>query len=393
MLQPKDINLTREYNGVKGAKLTASEIAGQPKLWKEVFKQVLEKKDSLEKFLAPILLFKDVRIILTGAGSSAFIGESVKGILQAETRRVVQAIATTDLVTHPELFFLGEYPTLVISFARSGNSPESLETVRLANNYCKRIFHLIITCNENGRLIEKSNPANYYTFILPGAANDKGLAMTGSFTSMLLTIILISRFSNANNLQSNFDNMIVNAKKILGKYLLCIKEIAKNKYERVIFLGSGPLLGIARECQLKLQELTDGRIICKYDSFLGFRHGPRAVTNKRSLIVYLFSKDDHVFQYEKDMVKELAASSTYIPAICYSRKISGLKNSILDIELEEPTMPPNYFDTIPAALLGQLLGFFASLDLGLMPDNPSVSGAINREVQGVTIYQNGQITL
>ena len=392
MLQLKDLNLVREYSGMHGAKHTASEIAGQPKLWKEVYKLVLEKKESLEAFLAPILILKDVKIILTGAGSSAFIGESAEGILQAETQRSVQAIPTTDLVTHPELFFLKEVPTLLVSFARSGNSPESLETVRLADIYCKNVFHLIITCNAKGRLIDKSDVKTCYTFILPGAANDKGLAMTGSFTSMLLSIILIAKLSNVANLQPQFDGMIVNAKKILGKYLTPLKDVTMDKYDRVIFLGSGPLLGIARECHLKLQELTDGRVICKHDSFLGFRHGPRVVTNKRSLIVYLFSNDDHVFQYEKDLAKEMAGGSVYVPAICFGRKITGLENSILDIELGNATSSPNDFYIIPAVLMGQLLGFFKSKELGLMPDNPSVSGAINREVQGVTIYENEPVS-
>jgi len=391
MSQHKDLNLTKDYSSNTGAKYTAREIAGQPKLWKEVYKLVIEKKKSLQEFLSPILVLKDVRIILTGAGSSAFIGKSVQGILQAETRRVVQAIATTDLVTHPELHFLEEVPTLLISFARSGNSPESLETVRLANLHCKHIFHLIITCNKNGLLIRKTSFNNYYTLILPSAANDKGLAMTGSFTSMLLSIILIAKIYNTRHLQPQFDNMILNAKKILGKYLTLIKGVSKNKYERIIFLGSGPLLGIARECQLKLQELTDGKVICKYDSFLGFRHGPKVVANKRSLIVYLFSNDDYVFQYEKDLAEEISAGSNYLPAIYFVRKIPGLKNSILDIVLESATLMPNDFNIIPAVLIGQLLGFFKSVELDLMPDNPSVSGTINREVQGVHIYDIANI--
>ncbi|MEO7960690.1 MAG: SIS domain-containing protein [Ginsengibacter sp.] len=391
MLQLKDLNLAREYSGVRGAKHTASEIAGQPKLWKEVCKLFLEKKESLEEFLAPVLMLKDVRIILTGAGSSAFIGECVQGIMQAETQRVVQAIPTTDLVTHPELFFLKEVSTLLISFARSGNSPESVEAVNLANLYCEHIFHLIITCNENGRVIQNSNFKNYYTFILPGIANDKGLAMTGSFTSMLLSVMLISKLSKTSNIETKLQEAISNAKKILTKYLPHIKNVAKNKYKRVIFLGSGPLLGIARECQLKLQELSDGRVICKHDSFLGFRHGPKVVTDKRSLIVYLFSNDDHVFQYEKDLAKEIAAGSTYLPALCFGRKIPGLENSILDIEFENSTLQSNDFYIIPAVLTGQLLGFYKSLELGLMPDNPSVSGAINREVQGVTIYETASV--
>jgi tagatose-6-phosphate ketose/aldose isomerase len=172
----------------------------------------------------------------------------------------------------------------------------------------------------------------------------------------------------------------------MGEYLPLIKEVAAKKYERVIFLGSGPLYGIARECHLKLQELTDGKVVCKYDSFLGFRHGPRVVINEKSLIVYLFSSDDHVFQYEKDLVESIASESVNLPSVSIGRKIGDLQNSVLDIEFDHLTVPSNYFYIIPVALIGQLLGFYQSLKLGLNPDNPSVSGAINRVVQGVTIY-------
>ncbi|HTE25083.1 SIS domain-containing protein [Flavitalea sp.] len=370
-------------SGIPGSMHTALEIAGQPKLWQQVYELVVEKKESLENFLLPVFGEKDLRIILTGAGSSAFIGECVQGIFQAETQKLTQAIATTDLITHPDLYFMKDVPTLMISFARSGNSPESLEAINLANDYCTTIFHLIVTCNENGRVIKNAKDKNYYCFILPENANDKGLAMTGSFTSMLLSVMLIAKLGKWKGMQSLLSDAIENAGIIMGEFLPLIKKVAEKKYDRVIFLGSGPLLGIARECHLKLQELTDGKVICKHDSFLGFRHGPRVVINEKSLIVYLFSNIDHVFQYEKDLAESIAADSVYLPAISIGRKIGDLQNTVLDIEFNNLT---NYFYILPVALIGQLLGFYQSLKLGLNPDNPSVSGAINRVVQGVTIY-------
>lgn len=44
------------------------------------------------------------------------------------------------------------------------------------------------------------------------------------------------------------------------------------------------------------------------------------------------------------------------------------------------------FVSVCTILVGQLLGFFKSLDLGLHPDSPSLSGAISWVVNGVTIY-------
>ncbi|RYF91656.1 MAG: SIS domain-containing protein [Chitinophagaceae bacterium] len=369
----------------KGGLHTAGEIHNQPALWQEVYDLVYEQRSALSEFLSPLFANNEQRIILTGAGSSAFIGESAQGIVQANTGRLTQAIATTDLITHPELYFIKEIPTLVVSFARSGNSPESLAAVQLANEYCKNVFHLIITCNRSGQLVQE-NSRNAYNLILPEKANDKSLAMTGSFTAMLLSVILVSKINSLESLLPSLSVLINEGKELIGKHLPKIKAIAEQRYERVIFLGSGPLLGIARECHLKLQELTDGKVICKHDSFLGFRHGPRAVINENSLIVYLFSHDEHVFLYERDLCLSIDEDARHIPTVGVNHRIDGLKNSVLDITFNPANDADKDLSFISATLVGQLLGFYQSLYVGLQPDNPSVSGAISRVVQGVTIY-------
>lgn len=369
----------------KGGLNTALEIEGQPVLWQEVYGLILSQKKSLLKFMSLLLENAGLRIILTGAGSSAFIGEAAQGIVQANTKRITQAIATTDLLTHPKLHFIKEMPTLLVSFARSGNSPESLATVKLANKYCDTVFHLIITCNADGELIKNGLP-NTYELVLPEGANDKGLAMTGSFTAMLLSVILISKIDLLETFLPSLQVLISETNELIGKQLSSIKAIAEQPYERVIFLGSGPLLAIARECHLKLQELTDGKVICKHDSFLGFRHGPRAVVNQGTLIVYLLSSDEQVLLYERDLCLSIDADVRNTPTFSYNYYIESLKNSILAITFSEPADPLNELAFISAALVGQLMGFYHSLYLGLRPDSPSKSGTISRVVQGVTIY-------
>ncbi|UJH90184.1 SIS domain-containing protein [Antarcticibacterium sp. 1MA-6-2] len=158
---------------------TATEIEGQPKLWEKVHELLTSKSEELSNFLSPILQQENLHIILTGAGSSAFIGEAAQGLVQKNTGRNTRAIATTDLVTHPDLYFQQELPTLLISFARSGNSPESLETLRIADNFVKNVYHLIITCNQNGKLLKYAlgNAGKSMALLLPKASNDKSLAI------------------------------------------------------------------------------------------------------------------------------------------------------------------------------------------------------------------------
>lgn len=365
---------------------TEREIKAQPRLWMETFLMLIANKESIKDFLNPILKKEGLRIILTGAGSSAFIGEAAQGIIQKKTKIVTQAVATTDIVTHTDSFLTKNNPTLLVSFARSGNSPESIEAVRLADEHCEDIYHLIITCNKEGKLAsyssETENPC--YSIILPEETNDKSLAMTSSFTSMLLTAILVS---DINNIETEKD--LVNTVCEQGQTILdaheTIAEIAKRSFERVVFLGSGEMLGIARESHLKLQELTDGQVICKHDSFLGFRHGPRAVVNANTLLVYLFSNDAHTFKYEKDLVEDIAKDSRNIQSLTIGAPADFKLKNATNIYIKHT--PNNSLQAVPTTILAQLLGFYKSLELGLSPDNPSISGAINRVVQGVNIYK------
>src|SRR5690606_36152144 len=276
------------------------------RLWDEVYNMLLHKEKEIEDFLFPLLQRPNLQIILTGSGSSAFIGEAAQTLVQKNTGCTTKAIAATDIITHPELIFESK-PTLLISFARSGNSPESLETVKLGDHFCKEIFHIIITCNKDGELLNYAlaNPAHSYALLLPEASNDLSLAMTGSFTSMLLSVLLISDIKGLKKRQQEVKLIIDQGNRILEN-ATAFKQLSERDFERVVFLGSGPLCGIARECHLKVQELTDGIVICKHDSFLGFRHGPRAVINEKTLLVYLFSQRDFVYQYELDLARSIA---------------------------------------------------------------------------------------
>ncbi|MBA4167263.1 MAG: SIS domain-containing protein [Chitinophagaceae bacterium] len=376
------LGIRRKELATLGALDTAAEIEGQPALWKAVYDLVQSSAGSLNNFLDPVLALPHLRIILAGAGSSAFIGEAAQGIIQSATKRITQAIATTDLVTHPSLYFLRDIPTLLISFARSGNSPESAETIRLADVHCDSVWHLIITCNGNGELARSFTGKNLYTFLLPDNANDKGLAMTGSFTGMLLAVTLISRLKSIKQSSDDLDELIDWAEDILENYIPLLRDLCNTVYERVIFLGSGPLLGIARECHLKLQELTDGKVICKHDSFLGFRHGPRAVTNNETLVVYLFSADEKAYQYEKDLAISVSSTTPQVHVVAVGQNGKRLNN----VKLEIDASPGGGLGFIGYVMIAQLMGFFQSMRLGLQPDHPSVNGNIHRVVQGVTIY-------
>ena len=98
----------------------------------------LQRQTSLQQFLAPIVGDPSARIVLTGAGTSAFIGQCLQPALSARLPCRVDAIATTDIVSAPQLWLKSAAPTLLVSFARSGNSPESVATLGLGEQVLKQ---------------------------------------------------------------------------------------------------------------------------------------------------------------------------------------------------------------------------------------------------------------
>ena len=126
-LQLDEIDLNRG-----GALWTAREIAQQPESWIRTQELLRQHAAPIAAFLGPLLAQPDLRIILTGAGSSSFIGECLAPLLLQKLGRRVEAIATTDLLSGPHQYFQRDVPTLLVSFGRSGSSPESVAVVELA---------------------------------------------------------------------------------------------------------------------------------------------------------------------------------------------------------------------------------------------------------------------
>ncbi len=255
----------------------------------------------------------------------------------------------------------------------------------------KKALHIIITCNEEGKLATQVNHDNTLILLLPPETNDISLAMTSSFSTMLQAFLLLININEIENQKTMIKQLSLTTSTILNKDQESIKQIAEREFSRAIFLGSGELKGIAEECHLKLQELTDGKVVCKFDSFLGFRHGPKAVIDNNTILIYLFSSDEHVVQYEKDLVEQINKNNQVVAQIAVSmNKSVSISNHKFDLEMliDNPDKVLKDYVCIPYVLIGQLLGFYKSLSLGMNPDNPSVSGNISRVVEGVVIYNN-----
>lgn len=365
---------------------TYKEIMQQPRVWMSEYETLRTHRVEIETFVTKYL-DAGYEIIFTGAGTSAYIGDVLEVAVSATPFRGARSVATTDLITHPEAYFTPEKRVLLVSFARSGNSPESLGAVNIADRICgPNIAHIFITCNRDGQLARIAERENCLLLLLPPETDDKSLAMTSSFTTMLLTALLVADIRNLESKYAAVRDLVTDTAVALTRYDEPIRMIASRSFSRAVFLGSGELKGIAEESHLKLQELTDGGVVCSFDSFLGFRHGPKAVVNGQSLLIYLLSDNPSVRRYETDLIRQIASNNRVVGMIAVSGTPAEIEDVEFDLRVELGGHRHGLFGCIPYVVVAQLLGYYKSLAAGLDPDAPSVSGNISRVVEGVTIY-------
>jgi tagatose-6-phosphate ketose/aldose isomerase len=391
MTKPMDVlGLTAAQIQAGGATYTAREIAQQPEVWPEVAR-LTSSDQKLKGFLAPLLENPGLRIVLTGAGTSSFVGECLAPTIARAGGHRVHAIATTDIVASPESWLATKTPTLMVHFSRSGGSPESVAAMELAEQSIERCSHLTVTCNPEGALYKRTSGMKHaHTMLLPEACNDQSFAMTSSFTGMLLAAgIALKAFSVDNVLAARLAALGTH---VMTSYLPVIQSLVRAQFERVVYLGSAELKGLAREAALKMLELTDGRVVSTAESTLGFRHGPKAIVNGSTLVVVFLSNDANTRRYDLDLLAELRrdgiagrvialANRSGVPEHADTLMVDGKnpKDALADLSL-----------CMPYAVFAQALGMLRSMSLGLTPDSPNAAGTVNRVVQGVTIYPHGR---
>ncbi|MGN5011275.1 SIS domain-containing protein [Aeromonas veronii] len=373
--------MLRSANGLA----TAREIRQQPATWRETLAMVEECRNALDRFLAPLLSHGNLRVILTGAGTSAFAGRALAPYLSARLNTRFEAIASTDIVTDPAEYLAEDCPTLLISFARSGNSPESVAAVELTSQLLGNCHHLVLTCNGEGALYRRcQQDAHSLALLMPPQTNDRSFAMTSSLTSMMLSclaLFLPERFN-----RESCEQLVATSDAILEQVVQRVPAWNEPLPERVIYLGSGSLQGVAQEAALKLLELTAGRLVAMFDSPTGFRHGPKSVVNEQTLIVLLISNDPYTRQYDLDLLRELRSDGKAARVVAIADQHHPAIEEGEHIYLPHTLHGDDAQLAFCYLLYAQYYAFHTSLGLGISPDNPCPTGQVNRVVQGVNIY-------
>jgi tagatose-6-phosphate ketose/aldose isomerase len=377
----------------RGLIFTPREIAQQPKTWRQTalfFETQRERfQDFLERTGVTAPLERRPIVMLIGAGTSDFIGESLALLLRQRWGCEASAVASTDLLPNMSEYVIPGRRYLWISFSRSGDSPEGVNVLEQALEVYPEISHLVVTCNPNSRMVGlAANHPHVCTAVLDDAVNDRSLAMTSSFTNMVVFGQCLAHAWSLAEYKPILEGMIEASNKFLSESAELSQRIASRRTRRICMIGSGSLAAVAKEASLKVLEMSGGQVKTMPQTSLGLRHGPMAALDRDTDLVCFLSSERTRFRYEADLLREIQAKK--ITATCV---VVGLQSSEAEIVPFCDTYHsiygsfPDVYRPPVDVIFGQLLGLYSSIAFGLKPDAPSPAGVISRVVSDFTIYR------
>jgi tagatose-6-phosphate ketose/aldose isomerase len=386
------VDLPVEEQKARGLLFTPREIAQQPATWKTTLQIFRQHQARICSFLETAGLQDELEmrpvVMLIGAGTSDYIGHALELLLRQKWGCEVSVCASTDLLPNLEEYIVPGRRYLWISFSRSGDSPEGVAVMEQAIQLYPKIFHLVVTCNAQARMIaicEKA--AHACVVVLDDAVNDRSLAMTSSFTNMIVMGQCLAHAWSMEEYSPIVERLIRGGRSFLFSAEKEAGRAASRKFSRVCMVGTGSLASVAKESALKVLEMTAGQIKTMSETVLGLRHGPMAALDNQTLFLCFVSGEKRRAKYASDLLREIGkkgivAERIAIGPMSEKAEIGPYCESYLAIEDDIPDAYRPVLDVI----FGQLLGLYCSVARELKPDSPSPSGVITRVVQKFRIY-------
>jgi tagatose-6-phosphate ketose/aldose isomerase len=385
------LRLQGKHNGTTGYYHTLREICQQPLTWLDTSARAVGSFARFQGIVAESgLAGRRGALVFTGSGSSFYAGECLGLTLQQELAVSVHAIPAGFILTHPDTVLPPGQGGLVVSLARSGDSPESTAVVDLLDKVYPDIRHLIITCNRSGRLAatRRDDPASAI-LVLDDATCDRSLVMTSSFSNLVWAGRSLGLLKSPASYQEKTDAVASAGKQLLARKTGEIAALGRQAFRSVLYLGSGVRLGSARESALKMLEMTAGQVVTFAETYLGVRHGPLAAVQADTLIICFLSSDPLVRAYELDLIRELNRKNLGMRKVIVGEQVPLNVGREGDHVIEYDSNGGLGDATLPMldVLVGQLLAFFRCLSLELRPDSPSREDIINRVVGDFEIHR------
>lgn len=385
------LNLSPAEKQARGLAHTPREIAQQGQTWLETARRLRALEPRLNDVLGGLSLGTPAApgVILLGAGTSDFVGRSLASELRRRWGTTVEVVPTTDFATHQDSLLVPNRPYVSVSFSRSGRSPESVVALERMLEREPAAPQLVVTCDAAGTMAARlARHPRAVTLVLDDAVNDRSLAMTSSYSNMVLAGLGFAHYLELERFETTIGALARAFEALLDPADALAEQLAGRNFSKAYFFGSGALAGVARESALKLLELSSGRISSGSETFLGVRHGPLSALDGQALVVGLLSSDARVRRYEVDLLREVRQKGLSQQLVVVAQQpepeLRTLADHVLELPLQQ-SLPDDFLAPL-MVLFGQLLGLYGSLAQGLRPDAPSPDGVINRVVSGIEMH-------
>jgi glucosamine--fructose-6-phosphate aminotransferase (isomerizing) len=336
---------------------TREEILSQPSCWKQSFKTL----DQSKEFESLYKLFREeAEYLFIGCGSSYYVSLAAAASWEMITGARARAIPASELLLFPDLVLNKAVQYQPILVSRSGHSSEVVRAAQYLEHE-RNIPTLAISCAKDHPLGETCRATIHVL-----AADEKSVVMTRSFSSMLLGLqSLAAYFAHRMEISDGLRRLPDALQPVLDGLSAKVEEFAEARaFAAYVFLGQGPLFGIASEGQLKIEEMS-----CSYAQVfhtLEFRHGPKAIVGPETLITFLFSETG--YNAEREVLEEMKALGATTLVIANKADAAARKSAdvLIELSLDVPECARLAGYLIPC----QLLGLYTGLKKGYDVDNP-----------------------
>jgi tagatose-6-phosphate ketose/aldose isomerase len=387
------LDLAEHEKAERGLEHTPREIWQQPDTWKTTYKVCSDHQRELSDSLRRVGIGRgstsSPTLYLVGAGTSDYTGRALAPLLRSRLGCDVWPLPSTTLLTEFDEYHRPGREYFWISFSRSGESPEGVALLERALERWRQIQHLVITCNPQGPMAKlcARYPDRAFALVLDDSVNDRGLAMTSSFTNMLLAGQCVGHLDDLNRFADVISKLSQVGRRFLPEAAEAVGEITSLGCTRACFVGSGVLRGVADECTLKVVELSAGNVTTLAETPLGLRHGPMSSVDGNTVFVAFLSSEPRRRGYEIDLLREIDRKRLGRVRLAVTEGDGSDVKQLVDycLSLGIADLPDQYRPVLDV-MVGQLIGLFASMRCGLKPDQPSPSGTITRVVQPITLY-------
>jgi tagatose-6-phosphate ketose/aldose isomerase len=388
------LELPEQERAARGLEHTPREIWQQPETWGKTYQGCSGRQNDLKEALRRAGVGRghtaSPTVYLVGAGTSDYTGRALAPLVRRRWSCDAWAVPSTTLLTEFEDFHKPGRQYLWISFSRSGESPEGVALLQRALDRHREIHHLVVTCNQQGQMAQlcAGHPDRAFVLVLDDAVNDRGLAMTSSFSNMVLAGQCIANLDDLSEFSNVVSKLTDCGRQFLPLAAETAAEVTSLGCTRACFVGSSALRAVADECALKVVELSAGRVTTLAETPLGLRHGPMSSVDSQTIFAAFLSGESRRRGYELDLLREIDRKRLgrvrMVVTTGDGRDVTDLADYRLRLECA-----PNIDDLhrpVLDVMLGQLLGLFTSMRCGLKPDQPSPNGAITRVVQPIKLY-------